>query len=82
MTKNKSTIEELIKNQLAQHLGISDEDIDNDDDLKIDLHMNAAEISDFMQSLKNIGLSVDLSKISSTETVSELVETITEEEEF
>ena len=82
MTNKKPVIEEKIKNHLAEYLGISSEDIAGDDDLKEDLHMNPSEISDFMISLKNIGFFVDLSNIATIETVSELIEIISEEEEF
>ena len=82
MTNKKPAIEEIIKNRLAEYLGISAEDITGDDDLKEDLHMNPAEISDFVQSLKKIGYSVDLSNIATIEMVSDLIEIISEEEEF
>ena len=82
MINKKFVIEENIKKHLAEYLGISAEDIANDDDLKEDLHMNAAEISEFMQSLKKIGYTVDLSNIATIETVSGLIEIISEEEEF
>jgi acyl carrier protein len=82
MTNKKPEIEEVIKKHLADNLGISAEDISGDDDLKEDLHMNPGELSDFIQSLKNIGYSVDLSNIATIETVTELIEIISEEEEF
>jgi acyl carrier protein len=82
MTNKKPATEEIIKKHVAEYLGISTEDITGDDDLKEDLHMNPAEISDFMQSLKNIGFSVDISNIAAIETVSDLIGLISEEEEF
>lgn len=70
----------LIKELLAQSLGVETEDINDDDSLVDDLHMRTTDLVDFVESLGDKGLntsSLDLAKI---DTVGELVESLISEE--
>lgn len=52
---------EQIRATLAEFLGIDPEDVENDDDLVEDLHMQITDLSDFIEKLKNKGY--DTSKL-------------------
>jgi len=70
----------LIKELLAQYLGVETEDIDDDDSLVDDLHVRTTDLVDFVESLGDKGLntsSLDLTKI---DTVAELIESLISEE--
>lgn len=66
--------ENIIKDSLAQFLGIESEDINDDDFFVEDLHMTASEISDFLFVLQGKGIDISKLDIKSIETVSELTE--------
>lgn len=64
------------KQILAEFIGVSVEDIDNDDSFSEDLHMQPSDLSDFVHTLEENGFDtkrVDLSKI---ESVSDLIESL------
>ena len=65
-----------LKTLLAEHLGIEANDINNQDSLISDLHMDPATISEFVESLEDHG--VDVSKVDLTEidTFEELAEAL------
>lgn len=75
-------IESLVKNKLSQYLGVGLEDVSNDDSLRDDLHMNPADISDFLKLLADEGVSTDFSEIQQIESVTDIIEKISEEEDF
>ncbi len=82
VVKNNGSIEAFVMDTLANILGVVPEDISEDDSLKEDLHMSSSEITDFMQKLENQGFKIDLSKITQIDTVSDVIEIISEEVEF
>lgn len=69
---------ENLKKQLAEHIGVEVEDIKNEDMLSEDLHMSAADISDFLEKLENDGFNVSKIDLEETETVEELLEQVLE----
>ncbi len=71
-----------IKKYLSEYLGIDSDDLANDDYLKEDLHMNSVEISDFLQLLKNKGVDLNLSQITEINTVQDIIDISSENEEF
>jgi len=66
---------QIIK-QLAEHIGVEPEDIDDDDAFLTDLHMNPAELSDFVHSLTSLDLDINRLNLTEIETVSDLLETL------
>lgn len=80
--KKLTKYEAIIKSKISGLLGIEIEDINNDDFLKDDLHMNSAEITDLVHILNSEGLNIALSDIAKIESVDDLVEIVAENEEF
>lgn len=72
----------LVKKRLSEYLGVDSDDISEEDFLKDDLHMNSAEISDFLHILDGTGLNVNISNIAAIESVGDLIEMISENEEL
>jgi acyl carrier protein len=65
------------KQILAEFIGVSVEDIDNDDSFSEDLHMQPSDLSDFVHILEENGFDtkrVDLSKIESVADLTESLE--------
>lgn len=65
-----------IKSLLAEHIGVEAEDIKDEDSFSIDLHMGPAELVDFSENLKKMGLDMSQIDFSTTETVGELLEAL------
>jgi len=64
------------KSILSSYLGIEPDDINDEDYLREDLHMNTAEIVDFTQVLQSNGYDVDSIDFTNIETVSELADNL------
>ncbi|KKR12016.1 MAG: hypothetical protein UT39_C0001G0071 [Candidatus Woesebacteria bacterium GW2011_GWA1_39_21] len=75
-------VENIIKRKLSEYLGIDVEDIATDDSLKEDLHMSPAEISDFLNLLATQEIKTDFSEIQKIQCISDIIDTIVENEEF
>jgi hypothetical protein len=58
-------------------MGIDMEDIEEETTLKEDLHMTAAEITDFLEILKTSGLDISNLDLAEIETFGELSEALT-----
>lgn len=69
----------LVKELLAQHLGVEPEDINDEDSLADDLHMSAPELVDFMESLREEGINTSSLDLPNLETVGDLVESLISE---
>lgn len=65
-----------IVRHLAEHIGVEPEDINDEDSLSEDLHMNPAEISDFVHSLGEAGFSISSLNLTEIETVGDLLEAL------
>jgi acyl carrier protein len=78
MEPDKTKINIIIKSTLAEKLGVDTEDIQDEDSLSEDLHMNPADITDIIESLKQKGLDTPELYFSETDTVGELVEALCE----
>ena len=71
-----------INKLLANHLGVEPEDIENDDSLSEDLHMTAVELADFAHVLENEGYPLSKIDFTQTETVGDLIDSISSHEEI
>jgi len=69
---NQEATLQLVKNELAQMLGVGVDDINDDDSLVDDLHLKPNDFTDLLEKLKEKGLDTPDSDISEIDTVSEL----------
>jgi len=74
-------VDSFVKKTIAHYLGISDEDVQNDFCLKDDLHMGSGDISDLIH-IVNAKYPIDPSAIPNIETVQDLIDILSESEEF
>lgn len=72
----KGLFQEKLKKILAEHIGVETEDIDEDDHLKEDLHMNPADLTDLVEKLKNSGFDTSVLELSEIETVADLIDSV------
>ena len=82
-TQNEIEIEkkrEYIKKLLSEHLGVEEDDIHLDDSFSEDLHMSSSDLTDFINTLNEKGIEIDLSELSSIDTLEELLDKITQED--
>ncbi len=69
-------INHLIKNLLAEQIGVEPDDIKGEDTFADDLHMTATNLSDFVESLSTKGIdttNIDLTEITTVEDLIELL---------
>lgn len=73
-------IQGIVKKVLAEQIGVDPEDIKDEDVFSDDLHMTAANLSDFIETLKI--RKIDVTKVDLTEitTVEELIEILSSQE--
>ena len=76
MSDTEIKIKNIVLKKLSEHIGVEVEDINMEDFLDEDLHLNAAEISDFLQKLSEEGIDIEESELESVETVSDLIDQI------
>lgn len=77
---NDLTKKDILK-ILAEHLGVSEEDIHLEDSFVDHLHMNPVSMSDFIKVLEEKGVETDLLDLSQIKTVQDLLEGLGFEEE-
>jgi acyl carrier protein len=76
MTDTETEIKEIILSRIAEQIGVDIEDIDLEDSLIDDLHLNTAEITDILAKLSDQGLEVEESEFENIDTVSDLIDHI------
>ena len=76
MTDTENIIKNLVIEKLAEHIGVETEDINLDDSLIDDLHLNPAEISDFLQKLSESEIGINEEEMEDIETVADLIDKI------
>ena len=79
-TNMENKIEKLIKQLLADHLGIDVDEIANEDSFIDNLGMGAADLSDFFELLSKKGLDTENLDFPELETVADLIENLSSEE--
>lgn len=78
-TKSKestSSTVEIVKEALAEQIGVEPADIKLDDSFREDLHMSATSFADFIKSLENREISIDKIDLTEITTVGDLVDTL------
>ena len=75
MSKSKST-GDLVKEVLADLIGVESEDIELEDSFRDDLHMSATDLSDFLKLLGDRGINIDKVDLTEITSVADLVETL------
>jgi acyl carrier protein len=68
----------IVRQELANFLGVDTEDIEDDSSLTEDLHMKATDLTDFMEILVRMGMETSGIDLTETETFLDLVEALTE----
>lgn len=68
----------IVRQELANYLGVDTEDIEDDSSLTIDLHMKATDLTDFMEVLNRMGMETSSVDLTVTETFLDLIEALTE----
>jgi len=76
MSETEQKIKTLVLNKLANYIGVEPDDIKLEDDLIEDLHLNPAEITDFLQKLSEEDIEIKEEDFEEIETVSDLIEHI------
>lgn len=82
MIKTIDQTEIIIKEILAEQLGLDAEDIENDMTFTDDLNMKEEDIEDFTENLASANFELGEVDFDVTETVGELIELLAEEEEI
>lgn len=77
MESEINKIKNLVKEELANFLGIEKEDIDDETSFSLDLHMKASDLSDFTEILKRMEMDVSRVDFSEVDLFSELIEALT-----
>lgn len=78
---NEEITKKTIIGYLADHLGVEPDDIKLEDQFSELLHMNAAQIIDFMKALEGKGVDVSDVELETTKTVGELLDALNVTEE-
>jgi len=78
---NEEQTSKKIIEYLAEHLGVESDDIKLEDPFTEQLHMNAAQLIDFINYLKNKGVDVEGLELEHIKTVSDLLEALNVSEE-
>lgn len=69
-------------NLLAEQIGVTTDDINEEDTFLGDLHMTPADLTEYAETLQNEGIEIGIDQLGEMETVSELLETLRAEEEL
>lgn len=77
MDSELANIRQNIKRELADFLGIGLEDIDDESEFESDFHMNAVQITDFVDILEKAGFDTEGLDFNEIDTFNELVEVLT-----
>ncbi|MCH7641473.1 hypothetical protein IID22_04725 [Patescibacteria group bacterium] len=75
MTKSKST-GDLVKEVLADLIGVESEDIELEDSLRDNLHMGATDLSDSLKLLGDRGINTDRVDLTEIASVADLVDSL------
>lgn len=77
MDSELANIKQKIKRELADFLGIGLEDIEDESEFESDFHMNAVQITDFVEILGKAGFNTQDLDFNEIDTFSELVDALT-----
>ena len=77
MDSELANIKQKIKRELADFLGIGLEDIEDESEFESDFHMNAVQITDFVEILGKAGFNTQDLNFNEIDTFSELVDALT-----
>ncbi len=74
-------INEQVLEVLANHIGVEKDDINEEDHLIHDLHMNPSDISDLLELLEEKGINTSKIDLSEIKSVADLIEAASAYEE-
>lgn len=78
MDSETNKIQQKVKRELSDFLGIGIEDIDDESDFSVDFHMSPTDMTDFMDILSKSGLDSEGLDLTEIECFSDLVDALTE----
>ena len=78
--KDASSKSKKIIDLLANYLGVESSDIHGSDSLTNDLHMNPADITDFLETLSSNGIDTDNLDLGKIDLLDDLVDKLTMED--
>lgn len=82
MTEEQTDISQKIMGLLAGHIGVEESELKKDDSFRDDLHMSAADLTDFAEKLSSAGFEASSLDFSEMETVGDLIEKMISEREI
>lgn len=77
-----SNLEKKILNILADQIGVEFDDIKLKDTFSQDLHMGAVKLTEFAKNLQENGINIEISDLAEHETIGDLIEFLSSEEEI
>lgn len=80
MESQVNKINQLVKTELADFLGVDLEDIEDESSLEVDLHMKASDLADFMEILRRMDMDTTSVNLADIETFLDLIEALTTRE--
>ncbi len=82
MTEEPKDISQKIVGLLAEHIGVEEGELKKNDSFRDDLHMSAADLTDFFEKLSNAGFDISSLDFSEIETIGDLTEKMISEREI
>lgn len=77
MDPETNTIQQKVKRELSDFLGIGIEDIEDESDFSADFHMSPTDMTDFIDILEKSGLDVEEVDLTNIDCFSDLIESLT-----
>ena len=77
MDSETNTINQKVKRELSDFLGIGMEDIEDDSDFLEDFHMSPTDMTDFMEILEKAGFDSEDIDLTEIENFSDLIDALT-----
>ena len=81
-TQKQKDIKTTVKNIVSLMLGLDTSDLHDEDFLYDDLHMGPADLTDLSERLSEAGLNVEKLDFQETETLGDLIDLLSSEEEI
>lgn len=82
MTEEHKNLTQKILNILSEHIGVEKEELSERDSFQDDLHMSPADLTDFLEKLREEGFDISNIDLAETELVEDLIEIIISREEL
>lgn len=78
MESELNKTKEIVRQELANFLGVEKDDIEDESSLTEDLHMKSTDLTDFMEVVARMGMETTGIDLTETETFLDFVEALTD----